>query len=44
VLGSKQEYSSSAHKETGRKALVFVVAGTLMFVILIVMGIVITFS
>jgi len=44
VLGSKQEYSSSAHKETGRKALALVVAGTLMFVILIAIGIVIVFS
>jgi len=41
VLGSKQEYSSSAHRETGRKALVLVLAGTLMFLILIAIGIVI---
>jgi len=41
VLGSRQEYSSSAHRETGRKALVLVVAGTLMFVTLIAIAIMI---
>ena len=35
VLGSKQEYSQSAHKEAGRKALVLILAGVFMFVVLI---------
>jgi uncharacterized membrane protein YidH (DUF202 family) len=41
VLGSRQEYSPSTHRDKGRKALVLVVAGTIMFLILIFVGIVI---
>ena len=39
VFGSKQRYSESAHKESGRRALVLVLAGTLMFVILIAIAV-----
>ena len=35
VLGSAQEYSSLAHKEAERKALVLLLGGTFLFVILI---------
>ena len=39
MLGSKQEYSSLAHKEAGQKALVLVLSGTFMFAVLIVFAI-----
>ena len=35
VLGSKQGYSQSAHKEAGRRALVLIFAGIFIFVVLI---------
>lgn len=34
VLGSKQEYSQSAHKQAERRAVVLVLAGVFMFVVL----------
>jgi hypothetical protein len=40
VLGSRQEYSSSAHNEAGRKALVLVLAGMFMFAILIAIALI----
>jgi len=39
VFGSKQEYSQSSHSVAQRRALVLVLAGTIMFVILIVIAI-----
>jgi len=39
VFGSKQEYSQSAHKDAGRRALVLVFAGTIMFVVLIAVAV-----
>jgi len=35
VLGSKDEFSRSAHIEAGRKALVLILAGIFLFVVLI---------
>ena len=39
ILGSKQEYSQSAHKEAERKAAVLVLAGVFMFIVLTVVAI-----
>ena len=39
VLGSKQGYSQSAHKEAGRKALALVFAGVFMFAVLIAVAV-----
>src|SRR5208282_3673860 len=38
VLGSKQEYSSSAHKEAEKKALVFFLGGVILLLMLIVLA------
>ena len=38
LLGSKQGYSSSRHKETEKKALVFFLGGLIIFLILIVLA------
>jgi len=40
ILGSKQEYSRSAHKEAEKRALMFFMTGLIMFVILIVIAII----
>jgi hypothetical protein len=40
VLGSKQEYSQSAHKDAERKAAVLVLAGVFMFVVLTVVAVI----
>jgi hypothetical protein len=39
VLGSKQEYSQSAHKEAEKRAAVLVLAGVFMFVILMAVAV-----
>jgi hypothetical protein len=39
VLGSRQEYSQSAHKEAERRAAVLVLAGVFMFVILMAVAV-----
>jgi len=41
ILGSKQEYSQSAHKEAESKAAVLVLAGVFMFIVLMVVAILI---
>ncbi|MGA3109350.1 MAG: hypothetical protein ABSD99_07815 [Candidatus Bathyarchaeia archaeon] len=38
ILGSKQEYSSSTHKEAERKATVFFLGGVILLLMLIVMA------
>jgi uncharacterized membrane protein len=38
ILGSKQEYSSSAHKEAEKKALVFFLGGVILLLVLVVLA------
>ena len=40
VMGSKQDYSQSAHKDAGRRAVVLVLAGVFMFVVLLVVAVI----
>lgn len=44
LFGSESEYSSSAHKESGRRALVLVLAGIVMFALLIAVAILSAFQ
>ena len=39
ILGSKQEYSSSAHKEAEKKAVVFFLGGIILLSMLVVLAI-----
>jgi hypothetical protein len=38
ILGSKQEYSSSAHKEAEKKASVFFLSGMILLLVLVVLA------
>jgi hypothetical protein len=39
ILGSKQEYSSSAHKEAEKKASVFFLSGVILFLVLVALAV-----